>query len=129
MFNNCPNLVNAPELPATDLANYCYELMFTHCTSLTKAPSILPAEKAKEAVYNAMFARCTSLEKAPLINLNTNLEYTWSMYNLFTECKNLNYIKVGFTNWNSRKRNCWLGRKCITYRNICMSVSISITRT
>ena len=104
MFNNCPNLVNAPELPATDLANYCYELMFTHCTSLTSAPE-LPAEKAKEAVYNAMFARCTSLEKAPLINLNTNLNGNWPMFELFNGCKNLNYIKVGFTNWYDRKHN------------------------
>ena len=34
MFNGCTNLVTAPELPATKLANYCYNYMFNGCSSL-----------------------------------------------------------------------------------------------
>ena len=42
MFSNCTSLTSAPSLPATTLADYCYEDMFYGCTSLTTAPS-LPA--------------------------------------------------------------------------------------
>jgi len=34
MFRGCTSLVNTPELPATTLANYCYNLMFWGCTKL-----------------------------------------------------------------------------------------------
>jgi hypothetical protein len=34
MFNNCPSLTTAPELPATTLANGCYSGMFRKCTKL-----------------------------------------------------------------------------------------------
>ena len=34
MFQGCTSLVNAPELPATTLSNYCYQNMFYGCTSL-----------------------------------------------------------------------------------------------
>ena len=34
MFYGCTNLTNAPELPATELKNKCYDNMFYGCTSL-----------------------------------------------------------------------------------------------
>ena len=34
MFQNCTSLTQAPELPATTLANSCYSYMFQNCTSL-----------------------------------------------------------------------------------------------
>ena len=34
MFDGCTSLVSAPELPATTLANYCYQHMFNGCTNL-----------------------------------------------------------------------------------------------
>ena len=34
MFSNCTSLVTAPELPATTLANGCYNTMFSGCTKL-----------------------------------------------------------------------------------------------
>ena len=37
MFSNCSSLTQAPELPATTLANRCYNSMFYNCTSLTQA--------------------------------------------------------------------------------------------
>lgn len=36
MFQNCSNLTTAPELPATSLASYCYEEMFSGCSKLQK---------------------------------------------------------------------------------------------
>jgi hypothetical protein len=34
MFSGCTSLVNAPELPATTLADRCYSYMFYGCTKL-----------------------------------------------------------------------------------------------
>ena len=70
MFYDCISLVNAPNLPATNLAQGCYASMFQNCTSLVNAPN-LPATNLIAQCYNNMFYDCTSL----------------------------NYIKVNFTNW------------------------------
>ena len=35
MFQGCSSLTSAPTLPATILAQYCYELMFYGCSSLS----------------------------------------------------------------------------------------------
>ena len=63
MFEECTNLVSAPELPATTLASGCYESMFNDCTSLTKAPE-LPATTLAKYCYNGMFSGCSSLTEA-----------------------------------------------------------------
>lgn len=34
MFRGCTSLTQAPELPATTLANFCYQFMFSGCTNL-----------------------------------------------------------------------------------------------
>lgn len=34
MFRDCTSLTTAPELPATTLADYCYDGMFRGCTKL-----------------------------------------------------------------------------------------------
>jgi hypothetical protein len=60
MFDGCTSLTTAPELPATTLADYCYEYMFYGCTSLTTAPE-LPATTLNESCYENMFQGCTSL--------------------------------------------------------------------
>jgi hypothetical protein len=43
-------LTQAPELPATTLADYCYSSMFRDCTSLTQAPE-LPATTLTNRCY------------------------------------------------------------------------------
>jgi hypothetical protein len=43
MFYDCTSLTIAPELPATTLADNCYQYMFYNCASLITAQSILPA--------------------------------------------------------------------------------------
>ena len=75
MFHNCINdyntaLTQAPVLPATELANYCYYEMFSGCTSLIKAPA-LPATSLAERCYSNMFSGCTSLTQAPVLPAET----------------------------------------------------------
>ena len=50
-------ITEAPELPATELADYCYEYMFNGCSYLTKAPK-LPATTLKYGCYYGMFQSC-----------------------------------------------------------------------
>ena len=72
MFIGCTSLTRDPALPATTLASGCYYMMFDSCTALTQAPE-LPATTLASDCYNGMFYDCTKL----------------------------NYVKVGFTNWNT----------------------------
>ena len=72
MFDGCTSLTQAPELPATTLAEGCYYEMFSKCTSLTKA-SELPAITLAKGCYGRMF----------------------------NGCSNLAYIKVAFTDWGT----------------------------
>lgn len=48
MFDGCTNLVNAPELPATTLKDYCYQLMFRSCKNI-KSIKCRAKVKAEEA--------------------------------------------------------------------------------
>ena len=70
MFFGCTNLTTAPELPATTLANSCYSSMFSGCTSLTTAPE-LPATTLATECYSSMFSGCTSLTTAPKLPATT----------------------------------------------------------
>ena len=70
MFLDCTSLTTAPELPATRLATYCYEYMFRDCTSLTTAPE-LPATTLAKGCYYSMFRDCTSLTTAPELPATT----------------------------------------------------------
>ena len=66
LFENCTQLTSAPDLPATELYDYCYNSMFKGCTSLEKAPD-LPATTLKQSCYSGMFQGCTSLKEAPTL--------------------------------------------------------------
>lgn len=66
LFNNCYYLTSAPELPALELAENCYEYMFHFCYMLKEAPD-LPATTLKNNCYGYMFTGCMSLEKAPVL--------------------------------------------------------------
>ena len=82
MFDGCTSLVTTPQLPATILADYCYSGMFNGCTSLTTAPE-LPATTLALQCYSEMFYGCTSLVNAPAL-LATTLErscYSGMFYN------------------------------------------------
>ncbi len=66
MFFGCTSLTKAPALPATQLAYGCYQQMFRGCARLTAAPE-LPATELTEACYRQMFQGCASLTTAPAL--------------------------------------------------------------
>ena len=70
MFRGCSSLTTPPQLPATTLASYCYYYMFMGCTSLTTPPQ-LPATTLVSGCYYQMFINCTSLIKAPELPATT----------------------------------------------------------
>ena len=70
LFDHCTALTSAPELPAENLANYCYKSMFYGCSSLKTAPK-LPAKTMASECYTHMFNGCSSLKKAPELPAET----------------------------------------------------------
>ena len=70
MFQNQQKLTNAPALPATTLATYCYQYMFSGCSSLVNAPA-LPATTLATYCYSYMFSNCSSLVNAPALPATT----------------------------------------------------------
>ena len=85
MFYSCSSLTTAPELPATTLAYGCYGSMFADCISLTTAPE-LPATTLANYCYSSMFTDCTSLTTAPsILPAITLADYCYSyMFNCCT---------------------------------------------
>lgn len=92
MFDWCKSLTTAPELPATTLAEYCYSTMFSACSSLTKAPSVLPATTLAKNCYNFMFGSCTSLTIAPTLPATTLVDGCYT--GMFQNCTSLKRIKM-----------------------------------
>ena len=86
LFRRCASLTKAPALPATTLANDCYNSMFSGCTSLTKAP-VLPVTTLATDCYYYMFSGCTSLTKAPALPATTLAEGCYQ--SMFYECTSL----------------------------------------
>lgn len=88
MFAGCTKLVKGPSsLPATSLQSDCYRHMFNGCTSLTDVPSVLPATTLTTECYNYMFANCTSLTTAP--EISGFVLYTKCCQNMFSGCTSL----------------------------------------
>jgi hypothetical protein len=52
MFNGCTSLTSAPELPATTLANYCYNNMFKNCTKLNYIKAMFTTTPSDSYTYN-----------------------------------------------------------------------------
>ena len=81
-FGPLVDMFGAPQLPAIDLGQHCYEEMFKGCKNLTNAPA-LPAttndlsESLSLDCYKSMFQNCARLE----------------------------YIKVGFDKWTITDNN------------------------
>ena len=87
MFSSCTSLVTAPALPATTLASYCYQNMFRGCTRLTTVPA-LPATTLAYSCYSSMFNGCTSLTTVPALPATTLATYCYdSMFRGCTKIK------------------------------------------
>ena len=93
LFYNCKNIVNVDSnfLPATTLADYCYNKMFMGCSSLTTAPE-LPATTLTQESYYCMFSDCTSLVNAPKLSAINLAAY--SMCNMFNGCTSLELVDM-----------------------------------
>ncbi|MBR1939030.1 MAG: leucine-rich repeat protein [Spirochaetales bacterium] len=83
MFKGCTGLTKTPDLPATKLAVRCYYDMFSGCTGL-KTVSKLPAEELFTECYRSMFNGCTSLTSAPALPATTLAEKCYE--NMFKGC-------------------------------------------
>ena len=101
LFGSTPVVNVSPDfLPATILADECYQDMFAGCTSLVNAPE-LPATTLAENCYEMMFFECTSLETAP--ELPATILATRCYGNMFQDCTSLNYIKMLATDISANK--------------------------
>ena len=88
LFKECSNLIDASNLilPATVLADNCYNSMFYNCTSLTTTPE-LPATIIANGCYLSMFSGCSSLTTTPKLSATT---LAWSCYeSMFSGCTSL----------------------------------------
>ena len=79
MFMDCYELINPPKiLPATTLADSCYQSMFYSCHKLRFAPE-LPAKTLVNGCYTFMFADCTELRYVKALfttNITKDTAYT-----------------------------------------------------
>jgi hypothetical protein len=103
LFYECDAIVDASklELPATTLADNCYEFMFYGCSSLTTAPE-LPATTLASHCYSYMFYGCSSLTTAPELPATTLAQSCYSY--MFYGCSKLNYIKMLATDISASSR-------------------------
>ena len=86
LFSLCSSLTTAPKLPATTLANWCYFGMFNKCSSLREAPE-LPATTMVNGCYKNMLQNCTSLQKAPELPATKLANSCYS--GMFKDCTSL----------------------------------------
>lgn len=93
MFNNCIALVVAPELPALTMKTQCYKDMFFSCESL-QAPPQLPATTLASACYSGMFRWCNFTDISDFELPATTLAYG-CYSDMFRQCKKL--VNAGLT--------------------------------
>lgn len=96
LFRGSTDLTSAENLvlPATTFIGdtYTYSNMFNGCTSLVKAPKVLPATTLSDRCYDGMFKGCSSLTKAPDLPATTLANGCY--YQMFQVCTILNYVKM-----------------------------------
>ena len=90
LFTDCSALTSAPELPALEVSESCYENMFQNCNGLISPPSTLPATAAAVKCYYAMFYGCSSLIEMPELPATTLREECY--YNMFRNCTSLTTV-------------------------------------
>ena len=85
LFQDCPSLVKAPELPATTLTERCYMNLFVAC-GLTE-PTALPATTLAVRCYQNLFNGCSKLTSAPELPATKMVDNCYA--NLFLSCSSL----------------------------------------
>ena len=90
MFSGNRYLANAPDLPATQLANDCYRFMFSSCTALVNPPLMEETAVLTRGCYCGMFQGCSNLTTAPNLPATTLEDECYS--SMFKSCKKLETI-------------------------------------
>ena len=106
MFYNCYLLTQVPELPATELYDHCYDSMFSNCINLVKAPTKLPATTLKPYCYQKMFYNCSSLVRAPYLPAPQLVSSCYVQ--MFKYCSKLSYIQAGFLDGTASHLSDWV---------------------
>lgn len=110
MFYGCTSLTSIPSdlLLATSLASGCYEQMFSHCTSLTSIPSgLLLATTLANRCYGYMFANCTSLTSIPSGLLPATTLAFYCYGSMFMGCASLTTVPTNLLPATTLANNCY----------------------
>lgn len=91
LFEDCAQLISAPDLPAKTLADGCYSYMFSGCSKLETGPKELPAITLANNCYSHMFYGCSKLETGPIKLPATTLAESCYMC-MFQDCTNLKNV-------------------------------------
>lgn len=98
MFNYVDVDIPDNYLPSTQLAPYCYNMMFANSYNRKRTMSILPAKKLAGSCYNKMFYGNKKITEAPILPAET---LTRTCYNyMFYECSSLSKVIAKFTTNN-----------------------------
>lgn len=114
LFQYCEHLISAENLvlPATTLADYCYDGMFFACWNLSVVPE-LQATILTPYCYRGMFWACSGLTTAPELPAITLVEGCY--YGMFGDCTSLNYVKCLATDISATDcTNIWLSNAAST---------------
>ena len=110
LFKNCSGLTSIENLmmPATTLAEACYDKMFRNCTSLSAVQTdLLPATTLAINCYSEMFEGCSSLRTAPDLLASVGAYDCYVL--MFYGCSSLNYVKCLLTTIDvSSYTNTWM---------------------
>lgn len=92
MFEGCSSLTSVPNLPATQMPECCCWSMFKHCTSLVNVPAdLLPSTSLRWSCYREMFRECTALTVAPILPAVNPVSEAY--VEMFSGCNSLTYVK------------------------------------
>jgi len=96
LFSGCGDWLNnhlqkTIELPAIDLAPYCYSHMFKGCGYLAKAPKLPADDFLKYGCYQGMFENCDALEEAPVLPAERLVQNCYAY--MFYGCSSLSRVK------------------------------------
>lgn len=95
MFKGCTSLVECPKFSFEKVGNGACQEMFMDCNELINPPKILPATTLANSCYQSMFYGCYKIRFAPELPAKTLVNGCYSM--MFADCTELRYVKALFT--------------------------------
>lgn len=95
MFCGCKSLVECPKFSFEKVGSIACREMFMDCYELINPPKILPATTLANSCYQSMFYSCHKLRFAPELPAKTLVNGCYMF--MFADCKELRYVKALFT--------------------------------